>query len=102
MKSGYTTAGISVDSENFGYGNLRFLHLRLVNVSGGTLGTTATNIIATTNLRPKQDCRAIGFDYTTGNAIRVGINTNGELGIYESVGVTQGNNQLRVTLIMPY
>ena len=98
--SGYSGT-YNLDVENFRSGNLVFIHLALSNVSGGLIGTFATNVIGVTNLRPLQSVRNIGIDYISGRPVRCTLMTDGTLSIDESVGVTQGDNNIRVTIAFP-
>ncbi len=99
--SGYSGSNIEISHLNVICGSLLVIHLMIHNISGGSIGSITTNVIATTNLRPKQETNAIGMDYVSGRPVRVAIGTDGTLKINESLGITQGNNVICTTLILP-
>jgi hypothetical protein len=95
MAGGYSVTNIQIDNVNFWASGINVFHLSIINISGGTIGGTASNVIGSCNLRPIQNAIAIGMDYVSGRPVRVEIDTDGRIMILESVGVTQGNNQIK-------
>jgi hypothetical protein len=96
MAEGYSVTNIQIDNVNFWASGINVFDIAIGNLSGGTIGSTSTNVIGSCNLRPIQNAMAIGMDYVSGRPVRVKIDTNGKIIIMESVGVTQGSNQIRV------
>lgn len=92
VASGYTVSAVSIATTNYYCGGINVFQLRINNISGGSIGTTSTNLIGTCNLRPKQEVVTIGMDYVSGRPCRLSINENGVIFILESLGVTAGNN----------
>lgn len=95
MVSGFSVTNIQIDNVNFWASGINVFHLSIINVSGGTIGTTTSNVIGSCNLRPIQNTIAIGMDYVSSRPVRVEILPSGSIIILESLGVTQGNNQIR-------
>ena len=98
--SGYSATSISIDATNFSCSGINVFQLTISNLAGNGIGTTATTVFGVCSLRPKQKTFAIGFDYITGQAVRMCIDTNGQISVQESVGVTSGNNQIRIVFTM--
>lgn len=100
MKSGYTAQSIFIDIQNIGFGDLRVIQIGIVNIAGNGIGTTGTTEIANTNLRPKQQCFAISFEYTMGKPCRLSIKPDGTLVVMESPGIQSGSNNIFGVFIM--
>lgn len=98
--SGYSATSISIDATNFYCSGINVFQLTISNLAGYGIGTTTTAVFGICNLRPRQNTFAIGFDYVTGQAVRMCIATDGHISIQESIGVSSGNNQIRVVFTM--
>jgi hypothetical protein len=98
--SGYSATSISIDGTNFYCSGINVFQLSISNLAGNGIGTTGTIPFGICSLRPKQKTFAIGFDYITGQAVRMSIDTDGQISVQESVGITSGNNQIRIVFTM--
>ena len=84
-----TTANMTF---HYKVGKIHFMRVELRNISGGSIGTTVTNIIGNINILPKKETSFMLLDYESSAILRCHLNINGEVGIGESKGVIQGKN----------
>jgi len=79
------------------------MRISINNISGTNIGTSSRAAVAQTDIYPACNIQAIFIDYRASSAqVRVVLTTDGTFYLYESIGVTSGNNAIRGMLIIPY
>ena len=81
------------------YGKLYMGLLFIDNLSGTNIGTNDVANFGQTNLSLKVETYAMGIEYFSSKPVRSSITRNGVLTLQESVGVTNGDNRIRIPVI---
>ena len=98
MKSGYTATTKNIYA-HYSVGKIHFMTLRIDNLAGANIGTSATANVASINLYPKKETSFILSDYMNRAILRCYLYTDGTIVVGESVGVTSGSNSCYGELI---
>lgn len=77
---------------HYSFGKIHFIYIRLQNVSNGNIGTTNSVNVCKFDIMPIRDTSFMLFDYVNGRVMRCYFESNGQLFIGESNGVSSGNN----------
>lgn len=77
---------------HYSFGKIHFIYLRLQNVSNGNIGTTTSANICKFDIFPVRVTSFMMFDYINGKIMRCYFETNGQVVVGESNGVSSGNN----------
>ena len=91
LNSGYTASEANL-IQHYKVGKIHFMDVRLIDISGTNIGTDQTAHMGFINIHPKKRTNFLLLEYRSNKTIRCFIEPNGELGIGESPGITQGNN----------
>ena len=98
LEAGYTaTAAFIQDIQK--YGRLCKGLLVIDNISGQNIGTTSTVLIGKINRNVLGSNFALGLDYSTGKIARILLASDGSIIIAESLGINNGNNNIRTPII---
>lgn len=81
------------------YGKLYMGLLFIDNLSGKNIGTIDIANFGKANINLIADTYAIGIEYLSSSPVRSSITKTGVFQLQESVGVTDGNNHLRIPII---
>ena len=98
LNPGYTAAS-AIMIFHYKIGKIHFMRVELRNLSGGNIGTTVTANIGSINIFPKRETSFMLHDYINSVVLRCHLSNDGTIGVGESKGVTQGNNNCLGELI---
>lgn len=86
----------SYDSFNlynhYSFGKIHFVYIRLVNIKGTYIGSTASAKIGSLKIKPKKETSFMLFDYVSGKVMRCFLDVEGNFYIGESDGVSPERN----------
>lgn len=79
-------------TNHYSFGKIHFVYIRLEDVRGSGIGTTNSANICKINILPAKLTSFMLFDYVNGKTMRCYLETDGNLYIGESNGVSSGHN----------
>lgn len=98
MNEGYSaTSAVILNIVQFG--RIHIGNIIINDISGNNIGTTNETKFGIVSFKPFDIIHALCFDYITGKVARVEIQTNGDIGFLESLGVPNGNNRIRGQIV---
>lgn len=97
-KPGYNWGHLSLYN-HYGVGKIHFVYIHMQNVSGSGIGTSTPVIIGSINIKPIKETTFMLYENKKGLAMRCYLTPDGSFGIGESLGVSQGNNEIYGELI---
>ena len=90
---GYTVSLANITSRSK-CGSVECGMVRIKDVSGDRIGTTVTATAFSSPLRPKTSTAFLLYDFVNRAVARAVLNTDGTIGLAESLGVVSGSNEL--------
>lgn len=98
MNEGYSATS-KIISNIVQFGRIHIGNIFIDNISGNNIGTTNEAKFGIVPFKPFDLIHALCFDYETGKIARLGIQTNGDISLLESLGVPNSNNKIRGQIV---
>ena len=98
LKPDYTADNI-LFRNHYKVGKIHFIDIRIINIKGSNIGTDTLANITTIELKPAKITSFMLLDCRKPAAVRCILQEDGTIGFAESVGVSNGNNDIVGELI---